>query len=133
MVRQIKDMQNYRVVVKTSLEDAPKDHEMSAAIILAYHFKTDVTFLRPQASRTPDLYINGIKWEVKSPIGQGKRTIDNNFSEARRQSNNIVIDLRRIKMHQSKADARMRFYLSTPHHFKRVIVITKSKKVVVIL
>lgn len=60
-------------------------------------------------------------------MGNGKRTVDNNFNEARKQSKNIVIDLRRIKMHQSKANAHIKFYLSTPHRFKRVLVITKSK------
>lgn len=89
--------------------------------------------MRPKYARTPDVDVNGVKWEIKSPMGNGKRTIDNNLSEARRQSKNIVIDLRRIKMHQSKANARIKFYLSTPHHFKRVIVITKSNKVIVIL
>ena len=123
----------YEVIVKTSAEDAPEKHEMSAAIIVAYHFKSDVIFLRPQHARTPDIDVNGTKWEIKSPLGNGKRTIDNNFSEARGQSKNIVIDLRRIKMHQAKANARIRHYLSTPHRFKQVLVITKSKNVVVIL
>ena len=123
----------YEVIVKTSLEDAPRSHELSAAIILAYHFETDVVFMRPKYARTPDVNINDAKWEIKSPLGDGKRTIDNNFNEARGQSKNIVMDLRRIKMHENKANARIRFYLSTPHHFKQVLVITKSKKVVVVL
>ena len=123
----------YEVIVKTRIEDAPESHEMSAALILAYHFKTDVVFLRPRHARTPDIQINSVKWEIKSPLGNGKRTIDNNFSEARGQSKNIVIDLRRTKMHQAKAHARIRHYLSTPHNFKRVVVINKNGKVVVIL
>ncbi|HMQ96389.1 MAG TPA: hypothetical protein PKD19_04175 [Candidatus Saccharibacteria bacterium] len=123
----------YEVIVKTSIDDAPEIHEMSAALILAYHFKTDVIFLRVQHGRTPDVDIKGTKWEIKSPLGDGRRTIDNNFSEARGQSKNIVIDLRRTKMHQAKANARIRYYLSTPHNFKQVLVITKNKKVVVIL
>jgi hypothetical protein len=126
-------MKKYEVIIKTDLADLPKDHELSAALLLAYHFKSDVTFLRPKYARTPDVDIDGVKWEIKSPMGNGKRTIDNNFNEARKQSKNIVIDLRRIKMHQNKANARINFYLSTPHHFKRVVVITKSKKVIVIL
>ena len=124
----------YEVIVKTDIKDRPKDHEMSAALILAnYYFKADVTFLRPESNKTPDIEVDGKKWEIKSPLGNGKRTIDNNFSEARGQSKNIVIDLRRIKMHQAKANARIRHYLSTPHRFKQVLVITKSKNVVVIL
>jgi hypothetical protein len=126
-------MKKYEVIIKTDLADLPKDHELSAALLLAYHFKSNVTFLRPKYARTPDVDIDGVKWEIKSPMGNGKRTINNNFNEARKQSDNIVIDLRRIKMHQAKANARIKFYLSTPHHFKRVVVITKSKKVIVIL
>jgi len=123
----------YEVIVKTDLADLPKEHELSAALILAHHFRTNVTFLRPKYARTPDIDINGVKWEIKSPMGNGKRTIDNNFNEARKQSKNIVIDLRRTKMHQSKVNARISSYLSTPHHFRRILVITKSKKVIVIL
>ena len=126
-------MKKYKVTIQTDLADLPKEHELAAALILAQHFKTDVVFLRPKYARTPDVDIDGVKWEIKSPMGNGKRTIDNNFNEARKQSKNIVVDLRRTKMHQSKANARINFYLSTPHHFKRVLIITKSKKVVVIL
>jgi len=126
-------MKKYEVIIKTDLADLPKEHELSAALILAYHFKTDVTFLRPKYARTPDVDIDGVRWEIKSPMGNGKRTIDNNFNKARKQSKNIVVDLRRIKMHQSKANARIKYYLSTPHHFKRVLVIAKSKKIVAVL
>jgi len=127
-------MAKYEVIVKTDVKDRPKDHEMSAALILAnYYFKTDVTFQRPQSNRTPDIDVNGMKWEIKSPMGNGKKTIDNNFRMARKQSHNIVIDLRRIKMHKTKADARIRFFLSTPHRFKRVIVIAKDQNIIEIL
>lgn len=123
----------YEVVVKTSAQDAPERHELTASILLASYFKCDVLFLRPQYARTPDIEVNGVRWEIKSPLGNGKRTIDNNFREARRQSVNIVMDLRRIKMHQAKAEARIRHYLSTPHHFSRVLVIVKSGEVIAVL
>jgi hypothetical protein len=123
----------YEVIVKTSAEDAPEKHEMSAAIILAYHFKSDVIFLRPQTDRTPDIEVKGVRWEIKSPKGNGKKTIENNLRNAHEQSHNVVIDLRRLKMHQSKANARMRHFLSRGHKFKRVIIITKSNKIVEIL
>lgn len=51
----------YEVIVKTDLVDLPKDHELSAALILAYHFKTDVIFLRPETKKTPDIDVNGTK------------------------------------------------------------------------
>ena len=124
---------SYEIIIKTDLKDRPKDHELSAALILADYFRSDVIFLRPQLDRTPDLDVNGVKWEIKSPKGDGKKTIENNFRTARRQSSNIVIDLRRIKMHQQKAIARINFFLSKSNHFKRVLIIAKSQKVIEIL
>lgn len=62
-------MAKYEVIVKTDLADLPKDHELLAALVLAYHFKADVIFLRPQTDKTPDIEVNGIHWEIKSPKG----------------------------------------------------------------
>jgi hypothetical protein len=68
-------MAKFNVVVQTDLVDAPKSHELSAALILAYHFKTDVIFLRPERKKTPDIDVNGTKWEIKSPRGNGKKLL----------------------------------------------------------
>ena len=124
----------YEVIVKTDPVDTPKEHEMSAAVILAYHFKTDIIFLRPETKKTPDIDVNGTKWEIKSPKGSGKKTIDNNLRTARKQSRHIVLDLRRAKLHQSKAEARIRHYLiAGPHKIKRLKIITKNSKIIDIL
>lgn len=127
-------MAKYEVIVKTDLADLPKEHELSAALILAYHFKTDVIFLRPERRKTPDIDVNGTKWEIKSPTGNGKKTIDNNLRAAHKQSRNIVLDLRRIKLHQNKAAVRINYYLSAgPHKIKRFKIITKTQKIIDIL
>ena len=98
----------YQVIVKTLPQDAPKDFEMSAALIIANYFKTDVIFLRPGHMKTPDLLVNNEIWELKSPKGNGKNTMHNIIKTARKQSTNIVIDLRRCKMNRRKALARIR-------------------------
>ena len=127
-------MAKYNVIVQTDLVDIPKDHELSAALILAYHFKTDVIFLRPERKKTPDVDVNGTKWEIKSPRGNGKKTIDNNLRAAHKQSRNIVLDLRRAKLHQSKAIARINYYLSAgPHKIEHLKIITKTQKIIDIL
>jgi hypothetical protein len=123
----------YQVIVKTDLKDRPEDHELSAALILAAHFKTDVVFLRPESRKTPDIDIDGTKWEIKSPRGNSKKTIENNLRTARKQSHNLVVDLRRVKLHQQQVTSRMGFFLSGPHRFKKVLVITKTEKVIEVL
>jgi hypothetical protein len=127
-------MAKYNVIVQTDLVDVPKDHELSAAFILAYHFKTDVIFLRPERRKTPDIDVNGTKWEIKSPRGNGKKTIDNNLRAAHKQSRNVILDLRRSKLHQNKATARINYYLSAgSHKIKHLKVITKTQKIIDIL
>ncbi len=124
----------YEVIVKTDIQNRPKDHELSAALILAnYYFKTDIVFLRPEANRTPDIAVDDARWEIKSPMGNSKKTIENNLRMARKQSKYIVIDLRRIKMHKARALARINYFLSRQKQIKKVLVITKDQKVIEIL
>lgn len=125
----------YKVIVKTELVDRPKDHEMRAALILANdYFKADVIFLRRESYKTPDLEVNSATWEIKSPLGNGKKTIENNMRTAREQSKNLVIDFSRMKLHQLKAMSNIRSYLKNdPKQFKKVIVIAKDRKILEII
>lgn len=124
----------YRVILETDFRNRPKEHELSAAILIADFFQTDIIFLRPTCQHTPDLEINNIRWELKSPLGDGKNTIKNNLHGARKQSVNIIIDLRRIKMHQAKAIANIKHYLTSHHtQIRRLIVITKSEEILELL
>ena len=121
----------YKVTVETSLRDRPKDHEFSAAILIANYFKTDIVFLRASCQHTPDFKIKNAKWELKSPLGNGKNTIKNNLHTAKKQSTNVIIDLRRIKMHQTKAMANIRnFFSSHRSQIKHLVIITKSEEVI---
>ena len=98
----------YQVIVKTLPKDAPYDFEMSAALLIANYFKTNVIFLRPIPLKSPDLKIKNGIWELKSPRGNSKNTISNNIKGARKQSVNIIIDLRRCRLNKNKALANIR-------------------------
>ena len=58
--------------------------------------------------RTPDIIMEGIKWELKCPKGQGRWLLENTLKKASRQSPNIIIDLNRIKIHQTKCIQELR-------------------------
>lgn len=103
----------YQVIVKTLPQDAPYDFEMSASLIIANYFRRNVVFLRPGHLKSPDLLIGSSTWELKSPKGNSKNTISNCIRGARKQSTNIIIDLRRCKMNSNQAIARIR------HTYKR--------------
>lgn len=120
----------YNVVVKTLPKDSPRNFEMSAALIIAEYFESDIVFLRPIPLKSPDLNIRGEIWELKSPIGKSKNTIANNFKSARKQSINIVIDLRNCKLDERNAISRIKFAMSKRRRRKgKVLVINKRGKV----
>lgn len=74
-------------------------HEKLAADYLATRLGNDVTFLKPdrrRGAKTPDIEMNRLRWEIKSPTGKSSRTIENNLRLALKQSSNIILDLRRM-------------------------------------
>ena len=121
----------YQVIVKTLPQDAPYDFEMSAALIVATHFKTDVVFLRPGPMKSPDLLLKQEIWELKSPRGNSKNTIHNIFVTSRKQSYNVIIDLRRCRMNEQKAFARIRDAFNKRRRKRcQLLVITKQNRVI---
>ena len=120
----------YNVIVKTLPQDAPYEFEMSAALLVANYFKTDVIFLRPHSLKSPDLKIRDEVWELKSPRGNSKNTIHNVFVTSRKQSYNVIIDLRRCRMNEFKAFARIRDAYNKRRRRKcRLLIISKKGKV----
>jgi len=122
----------YNIIIPVGMKPRPKIHEETAADILANHFKSDVYFIVTATQGTPDVSIDGIKWEIKSPVGAGGNNIQKNMREASSQSINVVIDLRRSKLHQTRATGYIKQFTDRYKKLKRVIVITKSKQVLTI-
>lgn len=125
-------MKNFIIIYDLNDPDPPKPHELRASKIIAEYFQSDLVFIRKSISSTPDLRVKrtGQIWELKSPLGNGKRTISNNLREASRQSKNIILDLTRCKMNNVNALSRINGFLkSGDSHIKKLLVIDKSKKV----
>ena len=79
--------------------------------------------------RMPDIMLQGVPWEMKSPEGNGKNTIKNTFQNASHQSSNIIVDLRRTKLPEERTikDMEGRFKLSK--RIRRLKIITKEGKI----
>lgn len=124
-------MKKYKIIINTSQNHQPYDYELSAAIIIANYFGRDIEFLRPTYLKTPDLKIKNELWELKSPRGNSKNTIHNVFVTSRKQSYNIIIDLRRCKMNERKALSRIRDAYNKRRRQKcKLLIIKKSGKVI---
>ncbi|MDR1016012.1 MAG: hypothetical protein LBL67_00885 [Coriobacteriales bacterium] len=125
----------HELIIHININPYPQQHEIHAAAMLAEYFDCDVQFIQRKINaKTLDLLIKGIRWEIKSPKGNAKNTIDNNLRKANRQSQYVVIDLSRTKMRAYQAKARINAFLREGStKFKRILLINKSGKVLEIL
>ena len=124
----------YSVIVPKSVIPKPSAREMSAAYILLDYFKTNIKFVPRSNNKTPDFLINGSYWELKTPVGSGKYNIQHLLHSAIQQSKNIIVDARFSKMHISRIVNELKRHSTlTTKGIKNLIVITKSKKILVII
>jgi hypothetical protein len=124
-----------KVKIEQEIGATPTETESQVVDILirAKIIKKHVLFLKPnrqKGSRTPDIQIDfDLKWEIKSPTGNGKYTIEHAVQFAGQQSKNVIFDLRKSKMPAGKALRKLMNEFAKRREIHRLIVITKSEKV----
>ena len=103
-------------------------HEDSTALHLAqYGFNIDYIMPRHAfKAKNPDFLVNGVVWEAKSPEGNGKNTIKHQFDGTSKQSNLMILDLRRIRMPSDKAKSQAIARFEKTKNIKRLLLITKD-------
>lgn len=108
-------------------------HEKLTADFLATKMGHDITFIPPnrrRRSKTPDIEMNGLPWEIKSPIGKSSRTIENNLRTALKQSAHIILDLRRIdgRIPTKKLLVEVERQFTLAKSIRHIIVITRQEE-----
>ena len=78
--------------------------------------------------RTPDFKMSSLKWEMKSPKGKSRSTLEHAFQAAMKQSTNIVFDLRRVQMPNDKAITILKNLFGYSKSIKRLLIISKEQK-----
>lgn len=108
-----------------------KEEIMTANFLISTGRKTKIRFLAPshiKGIKTPDIEMDGQKWEVKCPVGKGSNTIKRAFQVAIAQSPNIIFDLRHSKMPDAVNISRLEKEFHDIKKAKKMKIITKSRK-----
>ncbi len=114
------------------LNKDPYPHEMAIAELFA-NMNKDVVFLKPRnipGAYTPDIKMDGLEWEIKSPDGKSDRTIRRNIHKASTQSKNIIFDLSRIGIAEEKCIKELKNAFESSNHIRNMIIVTKSKQLI---
>ena len=102
-------------------------------MVLARHYQTTVEFIVPiddYKRKSADLVMLGVEWEIKSPTGKSRYTIQEQFRRASKQAYNIVIDSRRTKLKYQDIEKSVFFELKKRPYINKVVLIDKSEKVI---
>lgn len=109
----------------------PEAHELKTTeIFIKQGF--DVEFLpesKIKHQKSADILMNGQLWELKSPIGKGKRTIEKTFEKASKQCNNLILDFRRCPIHTQEILKTVDKEWNFRRNLKHMLIITKQNKV----
>jgi hypothetical protein len=113
----------------------PNKVEQSVADIFA-RLGNDVEFLPEvltQGVKNADIAMGGIVWEIKSPTGSGKNTIQDNVKNALKQSRNIILDLRDYHGDAGKVVERYKTDKRALKGIRRLRIITRAGEVLELL
>lgn len=116
-----------------SVREAPSEHEVLTALRLAEE-GMDVLFRvdsREEGVKNPDVEMNQQVWEFKAPTGQGKNTVDSQMKRAGKQTERLVLDLRRSKLDDKESIRDVRQSMQG-RHLTQVIVIDHAGNIVYI-
>lgn len=80
--------------------------------------------------RQPDIMMGGVAWEIKAPIGTGRKNIENIMQGAAEQSRNVIIDLFRSKMPEDDAINGYKQYFYSSKRIKRMKIIKKNREII---
>ena len=114
-----------------SVRDAPGEHEVLTALRLAEE-GVDVLFRidsREEGVKNPDVEMNQQVWEFKAPTGEGKNTVDSQMKRAGKQTERLVLDLRRCELDDKKSIRDVRQGMQG-RHLTQVIVIDHAGNIV---
>lgn len=105
------------------------DHEMRVAKILA-KAGYSVEFLKENNQKSPDILLDGIEYEIKSPKTISTNTLEHLLKRGLRQCPNLIIDTSRTKMRDDKMRNFLTAQMRKTKQIKKMLLITKKSRII---
>ncbi|MCI9110646.1 MAG: hypothetical protein HFH47_02395 [Bacilli bacterium] len=87
----------------------------------------------PEGIKTPDYIYNGIKLDLKSIKGNGKRTIDTSIKNGQTQSENYIFDISNTKLTTKEVVKQVtKIYNTAGRNWINYIIIKKHNKLIAV-
>ena len=119
----------------SALNVPPEKHEYETAKYFANR-GFDVVFVGPHyinGYHNPDFTMAGRVWETKSPSGESRRTFEDNFRKATKQSEHIIMDLRRLNQkHEEWCIEKLKKESNVSSRVRTMLAITRDGRLLTI-
>jgi hypothetical protein len=109
----------------------PNKNEIAAVNFLAENFREPILFLREldiKNARTADIFWLNENWEIKTPMGISSATIKRSFKVALRQSVNMIFDLRKNPLPDSRNVDKLTKEFGDIKKAQKLVIILKNCK-----
>lgn len=112
----------------------PSETEMTVAVSLSEKYGKEVEILPkvnyPSGMQTPDYLINGERFDLKSPTGQGKELFYNMVSKKRKQASSFIFDITDCPLSDDEITRQIKgIYFSRHTRFIDKIVLMKNSEI----
>lgn len=94
----------------------------------------DIEFLRiknTKHSKSPDILMDGDKWEIKSPIASKLSAVERNLKRAYHQSTNIIFDSHRMgKLPDKSIQKELIKQFTLTKNVKQILFVNRKREVI---
>lgn len=122
---------NGKIIIPSDVNVWPHEYQTALSLAKAGHV---VEFIRKNArdnESTADVIISGVEWEMKAPRSGSIKSIERNLKRAKWQSENVILDSRRMKKVPDKAIEReLRKYIVEIAGLKRILFVNRHGDIV---
>ncbi len=140
-IGKVEDLQEYFVNGEAFKVDGKRvlldysEHEKEIANIIAKGTGKDIKMVPritfPQNIQTPDYLIDGIKFDLKTPLGNGKNTLYGMVKSKKKQANNFVICADKTALSMDEIEQQIQgIYSSRNTAFVDIIILVKNQEIV---
>lgn len=82
-------------------------------------------------TKSPDILMGGVKWELKSPRTDKLSAIERNLKRATKQSENIIIDARRLhKIHDATVQRFLVQKFKQQKTISRLLFVNRKRQII---
>ena len=119
------------ITIPGDVEVWPHEQRTATALARAGH---DVKFIKKSDKdheKTPDVLIDGERWEMKAPKASSARAVERNLHRALQQSPCVIFDCRRMKnLPDAAVERELRKRAGELRSLKRLVFVNRRGEVV---